>query len=142
MTVLSSFTALAAGLVLWSSAIWLYFDTESREFSDRKLWIIVPCVLFAALFASGLEQQINAYNRLILLYQDWGIYFSGYRSLAEAPFENWLHFLSIGNHFNPSVNVLMSLVLKIFPGVLTVFVVNSLGLDRRNTLFGSDPLRR
>ena len=128
MTVLSSFTALAAGLVLWSSAIWLCFDTGNREFSSRKLWLVVPCVLFAALFASGLEQQISAYDRLILLYQDWGIYFSAYRSLAEAPFENWIRFLSAGNHFNPSVNVLMSLVLKLFPGVLTVFVVNSLVL--------------
>ena len=120
-----AFTSLAVSLVLLTCGIWLCFDCECKDFSEKKLFYLVPALLFAFVFASGLEQQISAWNRLILLYSDWGIYFSGYRNLAESPFASFTQWLSIGNHFNPSVKLVMALVIRLSPEVTTLFAVNS-----------------
>lgn len=126
--VFPSFTSLALSLTFLSASVWLCFDNCSPEFSRNKFYAVVPAVLFVFVFASGVEQQLNAYNRLILYYNDWGLYFAGYRKLAEAPFNGVLQWLSTGNHFNPAVNLLMSIIIRCFPGAETVFIVNSLAI--------------
>ena len=123
---LPTFTSLALYLVLFSSAIWLCFGSECKNFSDSKFFITVPAVLFVYTLVCGIEYQLSAYNKLIFLYSDWGIYFSGYKQLADAPFESFTQWLSVGNHFNVSVNLIMALAVKLLPKAQTLFVVNSL----------------
>ena len=123
--VFPSFTSFSASLTLLAFAIWSGFDRKLEKFSENKLFWCVPAVLFVFVFASGLEQQLCAYDRLILLYSDWGIYFSGYRQLAENPGASFTQYLSIGNHFNPAVNAVMALVMFISPKVASLFAVNS-----------------
>ena len=123
--VFPSYTSFAVSLTLLVLAIWFGFNRKYESFSENKYFWSVPAVLFIFVFASGLEQQICAYDRLILLYSDWGIYFSGYRQLAENPYDSFTQWLSIGNHFNPAVNVFMAMLMFISPKVTTLFAVNS-----------------
>ena len=124
-TLFPTFTALAVGLTFFSSAVWLCFDGKSAEFREYKVFILVPVLLSAFVFASGFEQQLNAYNRMVFLYEDWGIYFTGYKRLGEAPLAPLGQWICIGNHFNPSVNLLMAGIVKLFPRAETIFGVNS-----------------
>lgn len=123
-----SFSSLACSLFSLSAAVWMGLETKQSEFAEKKFFISVPIILFLYTFAVGVEQQINAHNSLILLYNDWGIYFSEYLKLAETPSDSLCRFFSTGNHFNPSVNVLMSIIVGIFPKAYTIFIVNSLAI--------------
>lgn len=124
-TCFPSFAALAGSLFLLSAAVWMGMETTQPEFTEKKFYIAVPIALFVYTFAVGVEQQIKAYNSLILLYNDWGIYFSEYLKLAERPLDSLCRLFSTGNHFNPSVNVLMSFIVGFFPHAYTIFTVNS-----------------
>lgn len=124
-TAFPTFTTLAVSLTFLVCSLWLCFDRSCEKFSSQKFFFAVPALLFAFVFASGLEQQISAYDRLILLHSDWGIYFSAYRDLAEHPFASFAQYLSTGNHFNPSANCLMAVLIGFFPQAVTLFAVNS-----------------
>ena len=127
LTLSPGFTTLAASLLLLSFSLWLSFP-HRHLLKNSRYWITLPILLFIYVFANGFEQQLSAYNRLILLYSDWGIYFDGYRQLAENTFTHWGTLFSIGNHWNFAVNLLMAGIIYLFPGVYTVFTVNSLML--------------
>ncbi len=127
LTLFPGFTTLAASLLLLSFSLWLSFP-HRHHLKNSRYWIILPILLFIYVFANGFEQQQTAYNRLILLYFDWGIYFDGYRQLAENTFTHWGTWFSIGNHWNFAVNLFMAGVIYLFPGIQTVFIVNSLAL--------------
>lgn len=124
LTLFPGFTTLAASLLLLSFSLWQSFP-HRHHLKNNRYWMILPVLLFIYVFANGVEQQLSAYNRLILLYSDWGIYFNGYRQLAENSYTHWGTWFSIGNHWNFAVNLLMTGIIYLFPGVQTIFVVNS-----------------
>lgn len=122
------FTALAATLFLLVIAIWRTFSRTALELPESRWWAAVPAVLCIYTAAVGFEAQYTAWNRMILLYNDWGIYFSGYRALAEGTLSGWGNWCSIGNHWNPSVNLLMAPLIGLVPRPEMLFAVNSLVL--------------
>ena len=126
LTFFPSFAALAASLVLTAAALWRFFDPVKFEPGDSRFHVIPAVLLFVYVAVSGIEQQISAFDRLILLHSDWGLYFSQYRNLAENPASGLGSWCSTGNHFNPAVNLVMSLLVGLWPRAVTVFVVNSL----------------
>ncbi|MBR7104791.1 MAG: DUF2079 domain-containing protein, partial [Lentisphaeria bacterium] len=121
-----SFTALAASLFFITAALVRTGGAKELVFRESRYWILVPSLLAAAVFCLGLEQQTVALDRMILLFNDWGIYFDGYRKLAENPGSGWGNWCSIGNHWNVCVNGIMAPLVGLFPRVITVFAVNSL----------------
>ena len=122
------FTALSASLFLLTLALWRSFPYRHSFNNDSRWWICVPAGLFAYIFICGLEQQYQAYNKLLFLYNDWGIYFDHCRKLAEQPLSGWGAWCSAGNHWNPAVNLVVAAVLSLFPGAATLFAINSLVL--------------
>ena len=89
---------------------------------------VFPCVLlavYALLVWWGYYMQNQAAKTMYICYSDWGTYVESYLRLVR---ENvtWKDWLSTGGHWNPLVNVVMALFVKLFPFQEALFFFNSL----------------
>jgi len=89
---------------------------------------VFPCVLLAAyvlLVWWGFHMQCQAAKTMYICYSDWGTYVESYLRLIRGN-ASWKDWLSTGAHWNPLVNVIMALFVKLFPFQEALFLFNSM----------------
>ena len=103
------------------------FPALSQEnvyiFLQGMFWtLVLLAVLYLLMTGWGWYLQDKASRSLYLCYSDWGTYVESYLNLASGT-ASWREWLSTGAHWNPLVNVIMALFVKIFrtPGPLYLF---------------------
>ena len=90
--------------------------------------VVFPWVLltvYALLVWWGYYMQCQAAKTMYICYSDWGTYVESYLRLARED-TTWKDWLSTGAHWNPLVNVVMALFVKIFPFQEALFLFNSM----------------
>ena len=119
-----SFAGLLAAL--WGLAATLYFLFPGQwtfGLSPKTAaWAVALLTILC--WASGFYMQEYALRSMYFLYSDWGIYLDGYIKIASGT-ASFGEFLSIGDHWNPSVNILMALLTGIPAEPWTIFAVSS-----------------
>lgn len=85
-------------------------------------WLVA--LMYSGAVCWGFYMQYHAFRSLFLCYPDWGIYSDAYMKLAYAggSFGNWF---SSGLHWNPGINLLMALLMKVCPLPEFIFLLNS-----------------
>ena len=86
-------------------------------------WILA--VVYALLVWWGYHMQSQAAKNLYICYSDWGTYVESYLRLIRGN-STWKDWLSTGAHWNPLVNVVMALFVKLFPFQEALFLFNSM----------------
>ena len=90
-----------------------------------EIWLVLLAVLYLLMTGWGWYLQDKASRSLYLCYSDWGTYVESYLKLASGN-ATWKEWLSTGAHWNPLVNVVMALFVKIFRTPRPLFLFNSL----------------
>ena len=118
------FTNVVLPLIWLAVALLHFFPGEWRDGLSPRAAAWSTGLLTAGAFAAGLWMQISAYCSMYLLYSDWGIYYDGYVKLAsgKAPWQMWF---SLGDHWNPAVNLVMTLLTGFFAHPYALFAASS-----------------
>ena len=86
-------------------------------------WILL--VVYVLQVWWGYYMQCQAARTMYICYSDWGTYVESYLRLVRAD-STWKDWLSAGSHWNPLVNVIMALFVKLFPFQEALFLFNSM----------------
>ena len=121
---LPSFSGLL--IALWSLAATLYFFLPMPwQFSlPPKLAAWSVAVLTILCWACGFFMQESALRTMYFLYSDWGIYLDGYIKIATGQ-ASWGEILSVGDHWNPAVNLIMAFLTGFIAEPWAIFAVSS-----------------